>query len=212
MTRRRWPAAVLAVVVAGLGGCADDPSDATPPTTTPVTTIAPSADTTTAPSAVATTTGGGASGAVDPALCPTVQAWSDAIVDAVRTFTKESRTLDPAGRRASYAQAFTEQTALHDRLTAAVDRMALPEPVRSSLDDALASVALTITDGADGAAALPEGSYDTVAVRDGKLLVGTEKSKAIVFNTLADLADAGVPTGCGRRGALDLSPSVTFPP
>ena len=88
----------------------------------------------------------------------------------------------------------------------------MPDAVRAALTAALASVAATIADGAAGAAALPATAYDTVAVRDGKLLVGTEKSKAIVFNTLADLAADGVPRGCGRRGALDLSPSVTFPP
>ena len=131
---------------------------------------------------------------------------------AVRGFTKVSRDLDPAARKARYTQAFTEQSALHDRLAAAVDELTMPDAIRAVLTIALASVAATIADGADGAAALPESSYDTVAVRAGKLLVGTEKSKAIVFNTLADLADAGVPRGCGRRGALDLSPSVTFPP
>ncbi len=196
MTRRRWPPALLAMVVVGsLAACADDPDDATP-TTSPAT----SASVVTA-----------VDGPVDPLLCPTVQAWSDAIVDAVRGFTKVSRTLDAAGRQQHYAEAFVEQSALHDRLAAALDELTMPDVVRTTLTAALASVAATIADGAAGAAALPESAYDTVAVRDGKLLVGTEKSKAIVFNTLADLADAGVPKGCGRRGALDLSPSVTFP-
>jgi len=197
MTRRHWPAALLATVVVGsLAACADDPGDVTVTPTAPVTTTS-----------VVTAT----SGPVDPLLCPTVQAWSDAIVDAVRGFTEVSRTLEPAARKDRYAEAFTEQSALHDRLAAAVDELTMPDAVRTTLNAALASVAATIADGATGAAALPESAYDTVAVRDGKLLVGTEKSKAIVFNTLADLADAGVPRGCGRRGALDLSPSVTFP-
>ena len=185
---------LVGVLAAGLVGCSDDPPDAAPTTS------------------LAPTTTSAADGTVDPLLCPTVQAWSDAIVDAVRGFTKVSRALDPAARKARYTQAFTEQSALHDRLAAAVDELALPDAVRVALTGALASVAATIADGADGAAALPESAYDTVAVRDGKLLVGTEKSKAIVFNTLADLAADGVPRGCGRRGALDLSPSVTFPP
>ena len=184
------------VVVGSLATCADDAGDAIP--TTRASRRRPPWP--------------GTVGAVDPLLCPTVQAWSDAIVDAVRGFTKVSRTLEPAGRKARYAQAFTEQSALHDRLAAAVDELTMPDAVRAALTVALASVAATIADGADGAAALPASAYDTIAVRDGKLLVGTEKSKAIVFNTLADLADAGVPRGCGRRGTLDLSPSVTFPP
>jgi hypothetical protein len=197
MTGRRAPTALLAIVaVGGLVACADDPSDATPATA----------------AAATTTSAVPAGGAVDPKLCPTVQAWSDGIVDAVRGFTKVSRMLAPAERKARYAAAFVEQSALHDRLAAAVDELAMPDAVRAGLRTALDSVAATIADGADGAAALPASSYGTIAVRDGKLLVGTEKSKAIVFNTLADLADDGVPRGCGRRGALDLSPSVTFPP
>jgi len=198
---RRAPAALLAMVaVAGLAACADDPDDAAPTTTA-------------APATTATTTAtSGVAGAVDPLLCPTVQAWSDAIVDAVRGFTTVSRSLEPADRKARYADAFVEQTALHDRLAAAVDELTMPVVVRTALTAALASVGATIADGAAGAAALPAAAYDTVAVRDGKLLVGTEKSKAIVFNTLADLAPDGVPRGCGRRGALDLSPSATFPP
>ena len=199
---RRWrPAALLLAVVGGLAACDADPSDATPSTTLAEAT-----------SAATTTTSAAVAGVVDPALCPTVQAWSDASVDAVRAFAKASRTLDPAGRQARYAQAFVDQAALEERLAAAVDRLTLPDAVRAGLTAALASVAATIADGAAGAAALPETAYDTVAVREGKLLVGTEKSKAIVFNTLADLAADGVPRGCGRRGALDLSPSVTFPP
>jgi hypothetical protein len=209
MTRRRGPAGVLAVaLLGGLGACAGDPNDATPTTTAPVTTSAPAAATTTTIAGGAT----GAVGAVDAALCPSVQAWSDGIVDAVRTFAKASRSSDTAERKEHYTQAFVEQSALHDRLAAAVEQMTLPATVRTALGDALASVAATIADGAAGAAALPDAAYETIAVGDGTLLVGTEKSKAIVFNTLADLAAAGVPRGCGRRGALDLSPSVTFPP
>jgi hypothetical protein len=209
MTRRRAPAALLLpiTVIVTLAACADDPGDATPTTTAaPATTAAITAAT------IATTTDAGATGAVDPALCPTVQAWSDASVDAVRDFATASRTLDPAERKARYAHAFATQSALHDRLAAAVGELTMPDAVRVAVTDALASVAATIAEGAAGAAALPDESYDTIAVRDGKLLVGTEKSKAIIFNTLADLAADGVPRGCGRRGALDLSPSVTFPP
>jgi hypothetical protein len=209
MRHRRRPAGVLLAIVGWLAACAADPSDATPSSTT---TAATSTTAAPAVAAVSTSAAGGDAGAVDPALCPTVQAWSDASVDAVRDFAQASRTLEPAGRRARYAQAFADQSALHDRLAMAVGRLAMPEAVRAGLTAALASVDATIREGADEAAALPDAAYTTIAVRDGKLLVGTEKSKAIIFNTLADLADAGVPRGCGRRGALDLSPSVTFPP
>jgi hypothetical protein len=69
-------------------------------------------------------------------------------------------------------------------------------------------------DGAAHAAELPDEAYAVRAVGDGTLFTSIEKAKAVVFQALADLADdatTGVPRGCGRRGALDLSPSATFP-
>jgi hypothetical protein len=52
-------------------------------------------------------------------------------------------------------------------------------------------------------------------VGEGTLLTGTEKAKAIVFQALSDLAgdpSTGIPRGCGRRAALDISAPATFPP
>jgi hypothetical protein len=75
-------------------------------------------------------------------------------------------------------------------------------------------VQVIIDDGAAEAGRLPDAAYEFVAVREGSLVTGIEKAKAIVFNTLSDLADettVGLPRGCGRRGALDLSPVATFP-
>jgi hypothetical protein len=75
-------------------------------------------------------------------------------------------------------------------------------------------VAGVIDDGATEAEALPDRAFRLVAVRDGSLVTGVEKAKAVVFQALSDLAEdaaTGVPRGCGRRGALDLSPSATFP-
>jgi hypothetical protein len=148
-------------------------------------------------------------------LCPTVQAWSDATVDAVEGFRVASRELDPTGRRARYVQAFDELEALGERLADELGELDLPVDVEASLDEAVTRVAALVGDGAAEAGDLPDAAYAVVAVRDGSLVTGVEKAKAIVFNTLADLAaqpGSAVPRGCGRRGALDLSPSVTFPP
>ena len=157
-----------------------------------------------------------ATSALATTLCPTVQAWSDATVDAVDEFRIASRELDPAARRARYLQSFGDLAALGDRLGRRVRRPRAPAPAsRRSLDEAVARVATVVADGAAEAGDLPDEAYSVVAVRDGSLVTGVEKAKAIVFNTLADLADepgSAVPRGCGRRGALDLSPSVTFPP
>jgi hypothetical protein len=209
------PRAALAltalVLVAAVAGCDDDPDDAAGTTTTPAATTtseASTSETTTTPGSIA----GPASAA---ALCPTVQAWSDASVDAVNAFRIASRGLDPAQRRARYAQAFDEQVALETRLTDALDGLALPTDVRARIDTALGAVAATIEDNASQAAALPDTAYRFVAVSEGKLVTGTEKAKAIMFAALGELAQepaTGVPRGCGRRGALDLSPSATFPP
>ena len=147
-------------------------------------------------------------------LCPTVQAWSDATVDAVDEFRVASRELDPTARRARYMQAFGDLEALGDRLADELDDLELPAGVAESLDEVVARVATVVADGAAEAGDLPDEAYSVVAVRDGSLVTGVEKAKAIVFNTLADLADepgSAVPRGCGRRGALDLSPSATFP-
>jgi hypothetical protein len=225
MTPRRAPRALLAIALLGtVAGCAGDPNDAGPaPSPAPAApAVAPSSTASTAPSSTAATAGpSGASGStavpgpVALALCPTIRAWSDGTVDAVNGFRLASRTLEPADRKARYARAFVDQAALHDRLATALATMTLPVTVRSALAGALDEVAATISDGARQAATLPDSAYRYVAVADGQLLVGTEKSKAVVFNTLADLAGtagSGVPRACGRRGALDLSPTATFPP
>jgi hypothetical protein len=153
--------------------------------------------------------------AVATTLCPTVQAWSDATVDAVDGFRIASRELDPAARRSRYLQSFGDLEALGERLADELDELELSAGVQGSLDEAVARVATVVADGAAEAGDLPDQAYSVVAVRDGSLVTGVEKAKAIVFNTLADLADkpgSAVPRGCGRRGALDLSPTVTFPP
>jgi hypothetical protein len=152
---------------------------------------------------------------VSSTLCPTVRAWADASVEAVNRFRLASPTLDPAGRRARYAQAFRDQLAVDERLATALDGLALPDAVRARLDAALTDVETTVEDSAAGAAALPDPAYRFEAVSEGTLLTGTEKAKAIVFQALSDLAgdpSTGIPRGCGRRAALDISAPATFPP
>ena len=84
---------------------------------------------TTAPATTTGDTTTPSGGAIPVTLCPTIQAWSDATVDAVNGFRLASRTLDAAGRKARYAQVFVDQAALHDRLVAALDTMDLPPEV-----------------------------------------------------------------------------------
>ena len=153
---------------------------------------------------------------LDPVrLCTTVQAWSDATVDVADAFRVASRELEPPARRARYRQSFDEQLALQGRLVAALDRLELPAEVVARLDAAVERVAGIIANGAAQAEQLPDAAYEVRGIRDGSLVTGTEKSKAVVFAALSSLADdpgTGVPRGCGRRGALDISPAVTFPP
>jgi hypothetical protein len=184
MTGRRRAGAVVVVVGLGLGAaaCGDD---------------------------------GPGAALLDPVrLCTTVQAWSDATVDVVDAFRVASRELDAPARRARYRQSFDEQLAVQARLVAALDRLGLPEGVAAPLDAAVERVAGIIADGAAQAGQLPDAAYEVRGIRDGSLVTGTEKSKAVVFAALSALSgdpDSGVPRGCGRRGALDLSPAVTFP-
>ena len=153
---------------------------------------------------------------VDPAtLCATVQAWSDTTVDVANEFRIASRELDPPARRVRYRQSFDDELAVHARFADALAGLDLPAPVGAELDEALARVAAIIADGAAEAAALPDSAYEVRGIRDGSLVTGIEKSKAVVFAALSGLSDdpsTGVPRGCGRRGALDISPMVTFPP
>jgi hypothetical protein len=147
-------------------------------------------------------------------LCASVQAWSDISVEAVKEFRLDSPGLDPAGRRARYDDAFTELAARRDEFIEHLAELELAEPVAARLDEAVDVVGQTIADGAAEAAALPDEAYAVLAVRDGTLVTGVEKAKAVVFQALTELTEdptTGVPRGCGRRGALDLSPPATYP-
>jgi hypothetical protein len=186
MTRRRRPGAVLGLAMAVVvvnAACGDD---------------GPSATTLDA-----------------AALCTTVQAWSDATVEVANEFRIASRELDPAARRVRYRTSFDEQMGVRDHLVDALGGLDLPAPVAAELDEATARVATIIDDGAAEADGLPDAAYEVRGIRNGSLVTGIEKAKAVVFATLGGLADdpsTGVPRGCGRRRALDISPMVTFPP
>ncbi|MET0323859.1 MAG: hypothetical protein ABW219_01460, partial [Ilumatobacteraceae bacterium] len=122
-------------------------------------------------------------------LCPTVRAWSDSTVDAVNAFRIASRGLDPVQRRARYLEAFDDVAALRDRMADELGDQDLSGAVGTRLGEAVDDVATVIEDGASEATSLPDAAYDVVAVREGSLVTGVEKAKAIMFNTLADLAD-----------------------
>jgi hypothetical protein len=147
-------------------------------------------------------------------LCAAVQAWSDASVDAVDAFRDASRELEPDARRARYAEAFADESALRDEFTEHLADLDLPPAVAERLDEALAAVTQTFKDGAAEAAALPDEAYTVRSVREGSLVTGVEKAKAVVYQALNELADdpaTGISRGCGRRGPLDLSPAATYP-
>ena len=147
-------------------------------------------------------------------LCLVVQAWSDSTVDQVDAFREDSPALDPAARRERYEQAFADVSDRQDEFVEHLDALDLPQPIADRLDEALADVTETYADGVAEAEALPDDAYSVQAVREGSLVGSVEKAKAIVFQALSELADDsanGVDRGCGRRGALDLSPTATYP-
>jgi hypothetical protein len=150
-------------------------------------------------------------------LCPTVQAWADQTADVAGEFRLESReAADATARRAAYEDAFRELHDLQHDLAARLANVTedQDELIATRLSAAAGEVLTVFDDGAAHAAELPDEAYTVRAVGDGTLFTSIEKAKAVVFQALADLADdatTGVPRGCGRRGALDLSPSATFP-
>jgi hypothetical protein len=147
-------------------------------------------------------------------LCAVVRAWSDLTVDQVDAFRDDSPSLDPAARRARYEEAFAAVVDRQDEFVVHLDGLDLPQPIAGRLDEALADVTATYSDGVAEAKALPDDAYTVQAVREGSLVGSVEKAKAIVFQALTELADdpaTGIARGCGRRGALDLSPTATYP-
>jgi hypothetical protein len=147
-------------------------------------------------------------------LCLVVQAWSDSTVDQVDAFREDSPGLDPDARRARYEEAFVDVADRQDEFVEHLDELDLPQPIAGRLDEALADVTETYDDGVAEAEALPDEAYSVQAVREGSLVGSVEKAKAIVFQALSELADdpaTGIARGCGRRGALDLSPTATYP-
>jgi hypothetical protein len=147
-------------------------------------------------------------------LCAVVQAWSDLTVDQVDAFREDSLRLDATARRARYEEAFADVADRQDEFVTHLDQLDLPPPIADRLDEALADVTATYRDGVAEAQALPDDAYTVQAVREGSLVGSVEKAKAIVFQALSELAAdpaTGIDRGCGRRGALDLSPTATYP-
>jgi hypothetical protein len=151
-------------------------------------------------------------------LCLGVRVWNDQSVDVVNGFSDHSvAAAAPADRRHLYQGAF-------DRLDGQIDGLqkrisSLPSTpdgapaVRSALDELVVSMRTTVKDGRRAADALPDSAYTVASVTDGRLFTGLEKNQALVYQSLRDLSarygTTLVPDGCGRRDALDISPSVT---
>jgi hypothetical protein len=157
---------------------------------------------------------GGDDAAAPEELCPVVQAWADSTVDEVDAFRQDSPGLEPEARRARYEEAFVGVADRQDEFVEHLDGLDLPQPIVDRLDEALADVTQTYDEGVAEAEALPEDAYSVLSVREGSLVGSVEKAKAIVYQALSELADdpaTGIGRGCGRRGALDLSPTATYP-
>jgi hypothetical protein len=151
-------------------------------------------------------------------LCPTVQAWSDQSVGVVNTFSDQSvKATSAAQRRQLYEDAFEGVEKQLDELAQRLDKLPTPpkdaDTVTSTLDGAVTAMRAALEDAKTTSAGLPDASYEIASVSNGKLFTGLEKNQAIVYQALSDLSDRYgaevVPRGCGRRGAVDLSPSVT---
>jgi hypothetical protein len=170
--------------------------------------------------ATASCSSDGSSARFPAVLCPTVQAWSDQSVGVVNTFSDHSRAATSAAqRRQLYESAFGGLEQQLDQLATRLAKLPTaptdPAAVTSALRGAITAMRAALGDAESTSAALPDGSYEIASVSNGKLFTGLEKNQAIVYQALSDLSDRYgaevVPRGCGRRGAVDLSPSVTAP-
>jgi len=150
-------------------------------------------------------------------LCLGVRVWNDQSVDVVNGFSDDSVAAAPADRRHLYQAAFDSLNGQIDALQKRISSLPnVPDDapaVRGALDELVVSMHATVRDGRTGADALPDSAYTVASVTDGRLFTGLEKNQALVYQTLSDLsARYGtnlVPDGCGRRDALDISPSIT---
>jgi predicted trehalose synthase len=126
-----------------------------------------------------------------------------------------------AQRRQYYQDAFTGLGTQLDDLETRLGKLPRPpasadaDAVHGALEQALTEMHAALADVEAEAMALPDSAYDVASVADGHLFAGLEKDQAIVYQALSDLSERYgtdvVPRGCGRRGAVDLSPPVTAP-
>jgi hypothetical protein len=170
----------------------------------------------------ACSSGGHAPASFSGVLCPTVEAWSDQSVGIVNAFSDRSpNATTVAQRRQYYQDAFDGLGGQLDDLAARVGRLPAPPSsadagaIHGALEQALTEMRAGLADTKAQAAGLPDAAYSVASVADGHLFTGLEKNLAIVYQALSDLSERYgtdvVPRGCGRRGAVDLSPPVTAP-
>ena len=148
--------------------------------------------------------------AVATTLCPTVQAWSDATVDAVDGFRIASRELDPAARRSRYLQSFDERSrpCATDLPTRSTSSSSPPASGGASTRPSPVSPRSSPTVPPRPAPCRTRRTRSRG--RDGSLVTGVEKAKAIVFDTLATW-----PTSRGRQSrvaAAAAARSTSHPP
>lgn len=139
-------------------------------------------------------------------VCGATQRWADDSVTAVNLFQEASPHLDgPTERRARYRRAFAELFRVVNRFEDRVEDLPSPPAHRAEVADRLhAAVAKVRAEYADDLAeadALPDRAFLQVQITDGHLFTGTEKAKALVFDTIGSLwrdFDLVEPT-CGRH-------------
>jgi hypothetical protein len=128
-------------------------------------------------------------------VCPAVVDWSVDLTRSANAFTVASPTLtSSAARRARYEAAFEETIARTESLHDAVDgaprlHRADGELIQAELLEAVAQARFELADDLDRARALDDEDYEELAVSNGRLFTGVEKTFAIMLHALNDIGE-----------------------
>jgi len=123
------------------------------------------------------------------AVCSSVSAWQNRMVDAANAFSSDSPKLDVAARRARYSRAFDDQKAVTNDLrkdleAAPAAGVADAEPIRAVLVAATGDIQTTLQLNQADAASHPDSDYEFQAVKEDRLFAGTEKSLSQMLKPL----------------------------
>jgi len=142
-----------------------------------------------APSSTASTQSSAAPATFVGAVCSSISAWQNRMVDAANAFSTDSPKLDVAARRARYARAFDDQKAITDDLRKGIEAapasgVADAETIRAALVTATGDVQTTLQLNQADAASHPDSDYEFQAVKEDRLFAGTEKSLSQILKPL----------------------------